>query len=157
MNCLIKKLLVLLFLCLTAVTLFAEPQNTIDLSITIRTLDEAARTGRGLPAEGTPVILNGTVISRSVITPEPENFEGELIIASGEWLNSDDILVSQCIVVLSGPQFSETIPARRSRRVNPKEITMNSELLVYGYYLGTTRTDDGLKAVIQASGVRKLN
>ncbi len=157
MNGLIKKLFILLFLCLAAAGLFAEPGSDVDLSITIRTLDAAARTGRGLPEEGTPVILNGTVISRSVITPEPENFEGELIIASGEWLESDDIRVSKCIIILSGQQFSGTIPVRRSRKVNPVEIQMNSELLVYGQFLGYADTDDGPVAVIQAFGVRKLN
>ena len=84
-------------------------------------------------------------------------FEGEVVVASGEWLDSDNILVSKCIVLLSGQEFSETIPVRRSRRVNPAEIPMNSELLVYGYYLGTSMTEEGMRAVIRASGIRKLN
>lgn len=157
MNGLIKKLFILLFLFPATGALFAEPGYDVDLSITIRTLDDAERTGKGLPEEGTPVILNGTVLSRSVITPEPENFEGELIIASGEWLESDEIRVSKCAVYLAGVQFSKMIPARRSRRVNPDEITLNSELLVYGKFLGYAETADGTIAVIQAFGVRKLN
>ncbi|MBI9107260.1 MAG: hypothetical protein JEZ04_11005 [Spirochaetales bacterium] len=157
MKALVKKLPALLFLCLAAAALSAEPSESIDLSITIRTLDEAVKNGTGLPEEGTPVILNGTVTSRRIVTPDADVFEGELILASGEWLDSDDIIVSRCIVLLRGPGFAAAIPARRSRQVDPAEIPLNSELLAYGYFLGLTRTDEGLRAVIDAVGIRKLN
>jgi len=157
MKTFVKKLFVLLFFCLSAAAISAEAPAAIDLSITIGTLDEAVKLGRGLPEEGTPVILNGTVTSRRVIAADAESYEGELIVASGKWIDSDEIHVSRCIVLLRGPEFSETIPARRSRRVNPAEIPLNSELLVYGYYIGLAQTDDGLRAVIDAAGVRKLN
>ena len=128
----------------------------VDLSITISTLAEAAATGRGVPEAGTEVVLNGTVLERAVTNSEKTEFSAELLMASGEWTESDDVMISKCIILLEGPEYSEMVPARRSRRANPAEITLNSELLVYGTFLGFAETGDGLIAVISAGGVRKL-
>ncbi|HAK45686.1 MAG TPA: hypothetical protein DCO79_07180 [Spirochaeta sp.] len=156
MNTVIRKIFVVLLL-LTAFSAWAEDGvPTVDLSITIRTLDIAATTGRGGPEAGTPVILNGTVIERAVVDADKASFAAELMLANGEWIDSTEVTVSRCIILLNGPEYSEMIPARRSRTVNPKEINLNSELLVYGIFLGYTETADGMIAVIESGGVRKL-
>ena len=157
MNGKIKKLFSILLLVFAAAGLYA--QNTapdIDLSVTITSLAKAAASGVNVPAAGTAVILNGTVIDRRVIDGDKETFFGELTVASGEWIGTEKVVVSKCIIQLEGPQFSGTIPAGRSRTVNPDEITMNSELLVYGVFLGYAETKEGLTAVVKAVGVRKL-
>ena len=154
MNTCIKKLFFALVLCSAAFTVSAEAAG-VDLSITVISLADAVESGRNVPAEGTTVILNGTVTERRVISDEPE-FQGELLLSSGEWLSSEEISVSSCIILLQGAEFSRTIPVRRSRRPDPAEITLNSELLVYGEFLGTAETDEGVKAVVSAIGLRKL-
>ncbi len=160
MSKIVKKLFAILLITATAVCLYAQPAESsapdIDLSLTVISLAKAVETGRGIPAAGTPVIINGTVIERTLIDGEKETFAGELIIASGEWVSSAEVEVSRCAVLLNGPRFADTIPARRSRTVNPKEIETNSELIVYGVYLGYADTDDGPLAVLQAYDVRKL-
>ncbi len=158
MKLLIKKFLLIFILLYTSAFLFADEQHSplIDLSITVISLDNAVKTGQDIPEEGTPLILNGTVIERNLVNPEKEDFSAELILADGEWVSSDDIAISKCLVVLNGPEFHGTIPARRSRKANPKEISLNSEILVYAVYMGIVRTQEGPMAVLQAYGVRKL-
>ena len=157
MNTAIKKLFIILLITIASAALADDAAApAIDLTITVSSLDRAVQSGRGLPAAGTPAVLNGTVIERILIDGEKETFSGELVLASGEWVADDEITVSKCIILMNGPQFAETIPARRSRTVNPNEITLNSELLVYAVYLGYAETDEGLMAVLQAYSVRKL-
>ena len=152
----IRKMFVV-FLLFSAASLWAEDSApAVDLSITINSLYDAGISGRDMPEAGTPVVLNGTVIDRAVTNSERETYAAELIMASGRWIDSSEITVSKCIILLNGPEYSEMVPARRSRTVNPKEIEMNSELLVYGIFLGYTDTAEGVLAVIQAGGVRKL-
>ena len=158
MNTIRKKFLLVLFFSVTALCLYSQDISLpeIDLDITVKSLAKAVDAGRGLPQPGTPVFLNGTVIERRLIDGEAETFSGELTIANGEWVSDEDVVVSKCIVIMNGPQFAETIPARRSRSVNPKEVQLNSEVLVYAAYLGYAETDDGPIAVLLASGIRKL-
>lgn len=157
MNTLIKKMFTALLLIMTVSCLYAENiHSDIDLSITIASLDKAAESGSNSPEAGISVILNGTVLERRLIDAEKESFLGELILASGKWIDSESVVISKCLIQLSGPQFAETIPARRSRNVNPKEISLNSEMLVYGIFLGYAKTPDGVIAVIEAVGLRKL-
>jgi hypothetical protein len=59
-------------------------------------------------------------------------------------------------VYLYGPEFAETIPQRRSRQVNPKEIQLNSELLVYGVFTGIVDTVEGPLAAVEAVDIRAL-
>ena len=156
MKMIIKKMFAA-FLLLSAVAVWADNGvQSVDLSITINTLYEAGMSGRGIPEAGTPVILNGTVIERNVTNAEKETYSAELIMASGRWVDSSEVTVSKCVILLNGPEFSDMVPARRSRTVNPKEIPLNSELLVYGVFLGFADTADGPLAVIQAGGVRNL-
>lgn len=162
MNTVIKKMFAVLLL-LTAFSAWAQEGNpveemsipAVDLSVTITELARAANDGGG-PEAGTAVILNGTVIERAVINSEEANFSAELMMASGEWVGATRVEISKCIILLNGSQYSDMIPARRSRTVNPKEITLNCELLVYGMFIGYAETGEGLIAVIEAGGVRKL-
>lgn len=158
MNTILKKFLLILIVLFPAASLCAQeaaaPQ--IDLGITVKTLSKAVNSGTGIPEAGIEVILNGTVIERALIEADEANYSAELIIANGEWVGSDEVKVSKCAVLLNGPRFAEAIPARRSRTVNPAEIQLNSEILVYGIYLGYAETEEGPLAVVQAVGIRKL-
>ena len=152
----IRKMFIV-FLLFSAASLWAQDGDpAVDLSITINSLYEAGQSGRNVPEAGTPVILNGTVIDRAVTNNDGEPYSAELVMASGRWIDTSEITVSKCIILLNGPEYSEMVPARRSRTVNPKEIELNSELLVYGFFLGYADTAEGILAVIQAGGVRKL-
>ncbi len=145
-----------IFMVLTCFTVAADPAvNMADLSITIKTLADAVAAGSP-PEPGTQVILNGTAISRMVIEPDPANFTGQIILANGSWINSDQVVMNKCIVLLSGAEFSKTIPVRRSRTVDPEEIVLNSEILIAGYFAGTAETEEGLLPVVVATGIRKL-
>ncbi|MDC7226195.1 MAG: hypothetical protein PQJ61_05480 [Spirochaetales bacterium] len=155
MKTVIKKIFVVLIM-LTAFSAWADDGiQPVDLSITIRSLADSALTGSS-PEAGTAVILNGTVIERTVTNPDKDAYSAELMMASGEWITDAEVTVSKCIILLNGPEYSEMVPARRSRTVNPKEIILNSELLVYGVFLGWAETSEGVIAVVEAGGVRKL-
>lgn len=158
MKTILKKCLLAAVLFIPVLCLSAQEASipALDLDITVKTLARAVSSGRGMPEPGTPLILNGTVIERRLIDGEAETFSAELVIANGEWVSSEDIVISKCVILLNGPQFSETIPARRSRTANPKELELNSEILVYCIYLGYAETADGPLAVLEASGLRKL-
>jgi hypothetical protein len=157
MNMTIKKLFSVLLMISAVSSLYAQNSSpAVDLSVTISSLADAVTSGRITTEAGTAVVLNGTVIDRRLINSEKETFFGELTMASGKWIGTEKVVVSKCIVQLEGPQFFETIPAGRSRTVNPDEITLNSEVLVYGVFLGYAETPEGPIAVISAGGVRKL-
>ncbi len=156
MSRLISKLFTVILL-LSAVPVFSQQSvPSVDMSVTVISLAKAAESGRGGPVQGTPVILNGTVLDRRVTNPDESAYSAEITLARGEWSGDSDVEIFKCIILLNGPEYSAMVPARRSRDENPKELTLNSEVIVYGVFLGYADTDDGPVAVIQSGGVRKL-
>ena len=160
MNTQIKNFLVILLLIFTAASGFAQESApadfTVDLSITISSLHRSILSGRDIPPVGTPVVFNGTVLERRLIDAERETFAGEITLAGGEWISDEEVKVYKYVILLNGPDFAETIPARRSRNENPNELTLNSEIIVYAKYLGWAETEYGPIAVLEAGGIRKL-
>ena len=153
----IKRLFAVLAVAVFTAPIFAQTNiQDVDLTRNIETIASAVESGTDLQEPGTPLIKNGTVISRKAVSGEEDSFAGELILASGAWVDQDEIKVSECVVYLNGPEFAETIPRRRSREVNPKEIQLNTELLVYGFFAGVVDTVEGKLAAVEAAGIRPL-
>ena len=155
MNTVEKKLFILILLIAVSAAIHAQSAQ-LNLSVNIRELYDDVQAGAPVPAGGF-YVLNGTVTARKITNADEGVFVGELIISSGSWLDEGNIELSSCIIVLAGESYRKAIPARRSRRANPDEIQLKSELLVYGKLTGTAEYDGEMLPVIEAEGLRRLD
>ena len=129
----------------------------VDFGIDLETLSNLAGTEGGF-FEGNPqmVILTGSVASRIVLRPGPDDYLGELELVDGRWLGLEAVKTFRCFVQFSGPEYATYIPARRSRRPPPEEIPLNASILVIGKPWEIRNTNNGPEAVIQGFFVRIL-
>ena len=110
---------------------FSEVEKLFDLGCTLKALSE--KSAEDLTAsKGSWVILTGTVASLAVINPDENNFTGQIELIDGEWSGTEQVFMYQAYVLVSGAEWVNRIPARRSRRSSPDEIPLNSNLLVVG-------------------------
>lgn len=109
--------------------------NGVAFETTLSQLCDLVRTGteedlRELIREDRIYLLVGTIYSRINQTGTGEVFSGELEIMDGEWLGVEDVQVFWAAVKFTGQRFDGMIPLRRSRNVNPREVTLNSRVLL---------------------------
>ena len=156
----VRRILALWFLCIPFLIFgqsFEDFNGVIDFTTTLGDLDQIASQGdpNALPTRF--IIIDGAVASRIVINSDAANFVGELQIVSGEWIGVETVVRYECILVLEGPDFASAIPARRSRRANPKEIGLNTRILAVAKAIGLHEREDGTRIpVLQAYYIRKL-
>ena len=158
----VKKLVAgILFL---SVSLFIFGQSiedfsaVVDFDITIRELAAAAAASNVETLPERLIIIDGSVASRLVVDSNPESFVGQIELVGGEWIGVEDVVTYRCYLLLEGPRFAKAIPARRSRTVNPDEITLNSRILVVGEFLGLFDMEDGTTVpVLSALFIRKID
>ena len=131
--------------------------EVVDFSVTIRELSAAAAAQDVGALPERLVIIDGTVASRLVIDGNAETYVGQVELIGGEWLGVEKVVMYRCYLLLEGPQFANTIPARRSRTKHPDEIDLNSRILVVGELLGLFETDDGaIVPVLATYHIRKI-
>lgn len=103
------------------------------------------------------IILDGVVSGREVIYADEESFIGMLEISFGEWEGFEAIAMYKCYIQVEGLEFASMIPVRRSRTPNPAEISLNTQILVLGKYLGYTEDESGQKyPVVEGLKIRKI-
>lgn len=132
-----------------------EFSSIVDFDTTLETLARAAKEGR-LEEYTDYYIIDGTVLSRAVLVAEEEEYLAQIEIGQGQWIGLDDVEMYKAVVLLSGSEFSKRVPARRSRRTNPEEITLNGRVLVAVRVLGYTETADGYLPALEALSIRLM-
>ena len=92
-----------------------------------------------------------------MINKEEDSFVAELELVNGTWVGLEEVEIYKCYIILTGSEFAQRIPARRSRKKLPNEIELNSRVLVVGKLVSTRRDDEGMIIpVLEAIYVRPL-
>jgi hypothetical protein len=103
------------------------------------------------------LMINGIVSSRQLVNEDEQEYLGILELASGEWVDGEDLQLYRCYAQLRGPQFFGTVPKPRSRETSANEIPLHSHVLLIGRYLGYGQDQQGNRfPVLQAVEVRVL-
>jgi len=158
----VKKLVAALLLANISSFIFGQTledfNEVVDFSISIRELATAAANNDMAALPDRLVIIQGSVASRLVIDANAESYIGQLELVGGEWLGVEDVVTYRCFLLLEGPRFANTIPARRTRNKHPDEIDLNSRILVVGEFLGLFDMENGTTVpVLNALHIRKID
>lgn len=103
------------------------------------------------------ILISGSVAARNVIQSDETTFLGELILVDGDWIGVENVVKYECIIQLSGLEYASMIPSRRSRTVNPEEITLNSKIFIIGKVTGTrVLSGDLIVPVVSGFRIRKI-
>ena len=158
-----KKTVFFLFLAvlLTGFGLSAQTRqewnSLVDFDMTLQELSQAVRNGdESLLQSGKLFVLRGSVEERRVVNVDRESYQAELKIASGEWISLAEVEMFSALVILSGPEFFNYVPARRSRKTHPDEISTNSDVLVVGRLAGVIERKGVKLPVIDCFQLRVL-
>lgn len=151
-----------LFLLLFPLLLSAQSREDfsalVDFSLDLEGLSRLAIAGEGeFPEDAPLVILTGSVASREVLQPGPEDYLGEIELLGGRWQGVEEVTTFRCIVQFRGAEYATFIPARRSRQTPPEEIPLNASLLVVGKLSGVRADDRGNVVIVQGYFVRFLD
>jgi len=103
------------------------------------------------------LMINGIVSSRQLVNEDEQEYLGILELASGEWVEGEELQLYRCYAQLRGPQFFGTVPKPRSRETSANEIPLHSHVLLIGRYLGYGQDQQGNRfPVLQAVEVRVI-
>ena len=131
--------------------------SAVDFETTLGTLMQAAEDNNPFALPDKFIIVYGAVASRVVVNGDAEQYLGEIELVAGEWIGVERVVRYQCVLQLIGPEFANAIPARRSRRANPDEITLNSTILVMAKATGIRENADGeFIPVLRAYYIREI-
>ncbi len=104
------------------------------------------------------VIIEGTVASSVVYSPDPNDFYAEVELISGRWEGLESVKVSRAFVVMMGPDFAGRIPERAPREPDPDQILQNMHITVAGTVYDVTMDDQGNPVpLIVAYDARQVN
>lgn len=159
-----KKVVYILLLC-SACTLpvFSDVKEDfdeiVDFSMTLELINRAAAAQRTEAlASDKAIIIDGAISTIQILDTEPDTFSAELEIVDGEWIGFEDVQMYSCIVEVNGPEFAARIPARRSRRAIPDEITVNSHVIVIARFTGLREIPDEYPvAVLEGYYIRTID
>ncbi len=130
----------------------------VDFTINLETLSRLASDRADFFSDDAPlVILTGSVASRVVIRPGPEDYLAEIELVDGRWEGLEEVLIFRCVVRFEGPEFATFVPAGRSRRPPEEEIPLNASIMVIGKPLEVRRGPSGNEAVLDGYFVRILD
>ena len=135
----------------------ADFNSAVDFESTLSSLMQAVVDNNPFALPDKFIIVDGAVASRVVVNGDAEQYLGEIELVAGEWIGVEKVVRYQCILQLIGPEFASAIPARRSRRPNPKEIQLNSRILVVAKATGIRENIDGeFIPVLRAFYIRSI-
>lgn len=137
-----KKLFAWIFLVMILFPVSAEDHEdfsgVVDFTVTLKILNSPSFQELE-PQSDQYFILTGAITERRVVNSDPDDpeaFVGEIEIVDGEWFGLENVVMYRCIIRLSGSEFKDMIPARRTRRPKPEEIPLNTQVLIIGKLIG---------------------
>jgi len=158
-----RKLFSILFLLILGLS-FLHGQSREDFTamvnfgINLETLSKLASDRAGFFSDDAPlVILTGSVASRVVLRPGPEDYLAEIELVDGRWEGLEEVLTFRCVVRFEGPEYETFVPAGRSRRPPEDEIPLNASIMVIGKPVEVRRGPSGNEAVLAGYFVRVLD
>ncbi|MBI9103557.1 MAG: hypothetical protein JEY99_14180 [Spirochaetales bacterium] len=99
-------------------------------------------------------LVTGSISSRLVLDADQETYAGEFEIVSGQWIGLEDVQMYRAVIQFHGPQYSQMIPARRSRNANPNEVPLNSFVMVPVLLTGVREYEGVIIPVLEGIGMR---
>jgi len=130
----------------------------VDFNLDLETLSQLASGQADFFSGNAPLVLvTGSVASRMVVRPGPEDYLAEIEIVDGRWQGLEAVTTFRCIVRFEGPDYVTFVPARRSRRPPPEEIPLNATVLVVGKPVEVRSGESGEEAVLAGYFVRILD
>ncbi|WP_319559880.1 hypothetical protein [Marispirochaeta sp.] len=139
-----------------AETSFQELSRIMDLEASLKAVSTDPTLLTELKSNQRLVLFTGTIASRKVINGEEDNFIGELELIDGEWHGTSAVSMYKSYLRLEGPQYYGTIPERRSRQKNPREIETNTRYLVIGEVVDLRRDEKGDFPVVKVLFLRRM-
>jgi hypothetical protein len=139
-----------------AETSFQELSRIMDLEASLIAVSTDPTLLTELKSNQRLVLFTGTIASRKVINGEEDNFIGELELIDGEWHGTSAVSMYKSYLRLEGPQYYGTIPERRSRQKNPREIETNTRYLVIGEVVDLRRDEKGDFPVVKVLFLRRM-
>jgi hypothetical protein len=130
-----KKLSILIIVFFVSLQLFSQSvggfEDVVDFSTDLKQI--ATLVTRGAEDridQDKTFVIDGAVASITIADKSKENYTVIIELVSGEWASLEEVKMYTCYVFFIGPEYSSIFPARRSRRPNPKAITVNQEVIV---------------------------
>lgn len=152
-----RKLFFLILIILGSLLPAREISGTTDLSLTLKELNEKVLLNRISEINpDTILVMRGSVAKRQVINADKETFRGEIELLRGEWVDISRVEDYRCIIIVEGPYFSDTIPARYTRSQQQGEIPLNAEVIFSCRFSGTRRVEGKILPVLKALDYRIL-
>ena len=128
--------------------------QTVDFSVTLKNIANAASGGERLPSKA--FIFDATVSEITVLDPEQATFKVRVQLISGEWVGLEDVKSYSCYVTFSGPQYFSLFPAKPPRDATDI-VTLNAHLLVAARAGDVTTSPTGEKLMnLDGFGLRVI-
>lgn len=139
-----------------AETSFQELSRIMDLEASLKAVNTDPSLLAAAQSNGRLVLFTGTVSSRTIINGDEEDFIGELELIDGEWHGTSSVSMYKSYLRLEGPRYYGTIPERRSRQKDPREIETNKRYLVIGEVVDLRHEEKGDFPVVKVLFLRKI-
>ncbi len=120
-----------------------EFASLVDFGTSLEELNAAIETGRLDEYQDRIIVVDGTVASAMVYSPDPNDFYAEVELVGGRWIGLDAVDINRAYIVMMGPEFAERVPERPPREPVPGQIVRNSEIIVAGTIYDVTPDDQG--------------
>lgn len=132
--------------------------SLVDFDVTLERLSEAVSSSEPMSIpEDKLFILQGSVSSRQVLNPDQQEYQAELKLVTGRWIDLDEVKMYSALIILSGPEFFNYVPARRSRNPHPDEVALNSDVMVVARLAGVLERDGEFLPVLEGFQLRVLD
>lgn len=102
------------------------------------------------------LIIEGTISSIIEIERSDANLILDLQLVSGRWIGLEKVEDYKCIVNINGKEWEPRFPRRRPRTLTDEIIIQNNQVLVIGKVSSYVMDGSLLKAVVDASYLRKI-
>ena len=157
----LRSVLLVLLIALCGISVSAETpfqalSDILDLEASLKAVSTDPALIEELRDNQRLVLFTGTIAARKRINGDEADFIGELELIDGEWHGTSAVSMYKSYLRLEGPRYYGTIPERRSRRQDPREIETNTRYLVIGEVIDIRREDRGVFPVINVMFLRRI-
>ena len=157
----LRSVLLVLLIAVSGVSVSAESpfqalSEILDLEASLKAVSTDPALIDELRNNQRLVLFTGTIASRRVINGNEADFIGELELIDGEWHGTRSVSMYKSYLRLEGPRYFGTIPERRSRLPDPREIDTNTRYLVIGEVVEQRREDEGVFPVVRVLFLRRI-